>query len=478
MLRSLQGSKKKKMPDRIIVKSNRLVESKYSLTLREAKCILALISMINAYDEDLKEYEISMDLLKELIGPKKMDEEEKKWGDRFAVFRNIFVELKSKPLSIQYEGGVILTNWINDVDIQKYTGLIRYSFSPNLKPYLLKLKDNFTVYRLNEVMDLKSSYSLRLFELLVQYEKIGRRKFNLTDLRKMLGIEDSEYEMYGHFKSRVILPAQRELATRTQLSFDFEEIKQARKVVGIEFIIYPRKDRSITTVPDKAPFFTPPTDPDHPPLFEATTQTVSLTPVQHELLQLGLTPSQVLRIWQRGYDQVAPDLLADLQLDGLPDFDHYMAEKTLLLKEELRTNVLADPHTWLLKAIKQNWKESVADRQRRLNRLRQEEKQRQDLQKAQSELQRKALYQAELEAFDAWAAQNPEELERLLAEVRAETDFLNKMYNPQLSGLENYRSGSITFRPAVNEKLRLRRPELVALAHARVTAASATGVSA
>lgn len=41
----------------------------------------------------------------------------------------------------------------------------------------------------------------------------------------------------GHFKSRVILPAQKELKQKTDIFFNFKEIKQGRKVVAIEFEI-------------------------------------------------------------------------------------------------------------------------------------------------------------------------------------------------------------------------------------------------
>ena len=65
-------------------------------------------------------------------------------------------------------------------------------------------------------MALKSSFSIRIFELLKQYEKLGKRRIELEDLRQLVGTTElaqngevikEDYPLYGHFKSRVILPA-------------------------------------------------------------------------------------------------------------------------------------------------------------------------------------------------------------------------------------------------------------------------------
>lgn len=47
-----------------------------------------------------------------------------------------------------------------------------------------------------------------------------------------------DYEEYSNFKKKVILVAQRELKQKTDIYFEFKEIKQGRKVVAIEFEIF------------------------------------------------------------------------------------------------------------------------------------------------------------------------------------------------------------------------------------------------
>jgi hypothetical protein len=118
-----------------------------------------------------------------------------------------------------------------------------------MKPYLLQLKERFTTYRLKEVIQLKSSFSIRIYELLKQYEKIGERIFLLETLKASLGIGPTEYSLYGDFKRRVLLVAQSEVAEKTDISFKFKEIKEGRKVVKIKFIINSQNTEPTSSTP-------------------------------------------------------------------------------------------------------------------------------------------------------------------------------------------------------------------------------------
>ncbi|WP_376296052.1 replication initiation protein, partial [Streptomyces sp. NPDC055966] len=115
-------------------------------------------------------------------------------------------------------------------------GTVDIRYDPFLRPYLLQLKREFTSYKLENVVKLKSSYAIRIYELLKQYERLKERSFYLKDLRKMLGAEDI-YPAYGNFKQRVLVPAQKELKAKTDISFEIEEIRTGRRVDKIKFFI-------------------------------------------------------------------------------------------------------------------------------------------------------------------------------------------------------------------------------------------------
>ena len=84
---------------------------------------------------------------------------------------------------------------------------------------------------------MNSVYSIRIYELLKQYERIRKRKLTLEELRYFLGIEKEKYIQYGHLKNKVLLVAQKEINEKTDIQFTFNEIKTGRKVTGFEFDI-------------------------------------------------------------------------------------------------------------------------------------------------------------------------------------------------------------------------------------------------
>src|SRR5690606_37923491 len=108
---------------------------------------------------------------------------------------------------------------------------------PKLKPYLIQLKERFTQYNITFLMKMQSSHSKRIYKLLKQFEKIGKRTFTIEKLREILGIEEDEYKQYYDFKRRFILKAQADLKKYTDLSFTFKEDKQGKRVHTITFKI-------------------------------------------------------------------------------------------------------------------------------------------------------------------------------------------------------------------------------------------------
>lgn len=215
----------------LVVKSNTLVEARYKLSLNELRLILKMISMIQPEDEDFKPYIITISEFIDMLGVQD--------GDKYSVIEKIANDLRIKTLRIydSEEDSFLNVGWLSSSKYYRGEGYVKLRFDPELKPYLLGLKSNFTRYQLHEVARLKSTYSIRIYELLKQYQRIGYREFkNITELRLILGIEN-EYKLYGHFKDQVLRPAQKELKEKTDISFEFTEKKTGRAVTGIKFHI-------------------------------------------------------------------------------------------------------------------------------------------------------------------------------------------------------------------------------------------------
>ena len=119
--------------------------------------------------------------------------------------------------------------------------MVILKFDSNLKPYMLGLKEFYTSYRLDNILSLKSKYSIRLYEILKSNLYKKNVTVELEELKKMLSINEKSYAVYQNVKNKVIIKAQKELADKTDISFDFDEIKTGRKVTSIKFHITSNK---------------------------------------------------------------------------------------------------------------------------------------------------------------------------------------------------------------------------------------------
>lgn len=226
----------------LIVKSNKLVEAKYKLTGGEQKIIYKLTSAIKKDDTDFKEYVFKIAEFMDMLGVKDKS--------KYSEIPKITKGLMKKVFSIYDEQGELQISWLSSVRYLKGSGEVILKFDPALKPLLLQLKSGFTRFEIHNVMKLRSFYSMRMYELLKQYLTIGERKFDLSYLREILGIEDNEYQLYADFKRFVIKQAQKEINNKTDIHFEFEEIKSGRKVTTLHFIIRSNKATLDTSIED------------------------------------------------------------------------------------------------------------------------------------------------------------------------------------------------------------------------------------
>jgi plasmid replication initiation protein len=212
----------------LVTKSNMLIEANYKLGVVEQKIILCLASHITPADSDFKTYTLPIQEFSDLLSLK--------GTPKYTELKQITKDLMKKVFEVRIKKKVIQVSWLSYVAYNETEGTVDIRFDPFLRPYLLQLKREFTSYKLENVVKLKSSYAIRIYELLKQYERLKERSFYLEDLRKMLGAEDI-YPAYGNFKQRVLVPAQKELKAKTDISFEIEEIRTGRRVDKIKFFI-------------------------------------------------------------------------------------------------------------------------------------------------------------------------------------------------------------------------------------------------
>ena len=173
---------------KLVVQHNNIVEAKYRLTISEQRLIKYLVALIEKDDEDFKTYRIAVADLAGILQIKRKD--------YYQSVKNTTKGLVTKLLVFKSAGLTIQTAWLASAVYHDGEGFVDLQFSPLLKSFLMQLKFEFTKYELGNVIHLKHTYSMRIYELLKQYEKIGNRTFDNQTLRNTLGILENEYTRF------------------------------------------------------------------------------------------------------------------------------------------------------------------------------------------------------------------------------------------------------------------------------------------
>ena len=165
--------------------------------------------------------------------------------------KQAYFKIKSnKALGIEYESIVPIpyVKW-ND-----YNDEVLIRFSPEIMPYLINLKAEFTQYKISELQKLNSKYSLILYRWLSmqynQYEhysvKGGRRAeqveayrnptITVKELRTITDTE-KEYDRFFNFEKWILKEPMKEINAHTSFNVSYEKVKKGRSIDSIVFHI-------------------------------------------------------------------------------------------------------------------------------------------------------------------------------------------------------------------------------------------------
>jgi plasmid replication initiation protein len=220
----------------IVTKSNKLIACNYDLSLQEQKIIITLASMVQPQDTEFKEYEFKIKDFINLLGVEGQN--------KYTELPKITKELKKKVFEIREGTDILQVSWLGGVRYKTKEGILILKLDSGLKPYMLELKEMYTSYKLSNILSLKSKYSIRMFEILKSNLFKKCIEIEIEELKKMLGIKGKSYDVYQNLKNKIILQSQKELNKKTDINFEFEEIKTGRKVTSLKFYINANKTKN------------------------------------------------------------------------------------------------------------------------------------------------------------------------------------------------------------------------------------------
>jgi plasmid replication initiation protein len=216
-----------------IAKSNKLVETSYKLGSREQFFVLFLLSKISQHDTEFRQYRVHHKDIARIMnfdGRRRVANKE----DIFKMMNN----LNTQPIRFSEGDEDVQAVWITSLRYNRKSGEYTFTFSLELKPFLLQLKEHFTLFNISNVVYL-SGHSTRMYEVLKRHQfKRESVVLSIKDLKFWLRIE-SKYPEFYEFKRWVLEPARQELEQYTDIRFTYIEAeKEGKKILSLEFTIY------------------------------------------------------------------------------------------------------------------------------------------------------------------------------------------------------------------------------------------------
>ena len=219
----------------LVVKTNRLNQAFQVLSLAEFHIVqLAIVDARDTGTGLTTDIPLRIDALR--------------YADVFGTTRqNAYMRMKEAEETLfnrrfsffDEDGKLVKSRWISQVKYLDNEGAIEIVFTPAVVQGISRIngvKEFFTQYLLSQTAQLKSVYSSRLYELLIQWRSTEKTPIiNLEDFRAQLGIEENQYKLMSDFKKRVLDLAINDINEKTDIKVTYQQHKKGRSISGFSF---------------------------------------------------------------------------------------------------------------------------------------------------------------------------------------------------------------------------------------------------
>lgn len=221
----------------LVVKSNRLNSAIQNLSLPELRIIqLAIVDARETGNGLSTDTPLRIDAMRyaEAFETTRQNAYNRMKEAEETLFNRRFTFLDS-------EGKTVKSRWIQRVRYLDEEGAIELAFTMDVVKGITRLdgaEEFFTQYLLSQTANLNSVYSVRLYELLIQWKTAGKTPvFELSLFRGQMGLDDGEYKAMCDFKKRVLDLAVKEINEKTDLTVSYTQEKKGRVIYGFKFTV-------------------------------------------------------------------------------------------------------------------------------------------------------------------------------------------------------------------------------------------------
>jgi plasmid replication initiation protein len=213
----------------VVTKSNSLIEASYHLSLQAQRLVLACLAKLDSRSEVPKEMTLCASEYAEITGMDIKNAHRELYKAADGLFDAVIILLRPD------DNEETKLRWVQkQVKTLNGEGSVKLIWSDDILDYISQLKGKFTSYNLHHAARLNSAYSIRLYELLMQFKSTGERHICIDELKKILCIAD-KYRQFKDLNKWVIKAAVDDINSFGALSVSYEVVKAGRTAHSINF---------------------------------------------------------------------------------------------------------------------------------------------------------------------------------------------------------------------------------------------------
>lgn len=207
---------------------NYYVLSKHDLGLFEQKLICAVGYYLQKTNIDVLEVTLYAKDIVEILHMTK---------SAYKQIDPVITKLMQSIIDIRDENGWTKVAFFSKAKYQKGSGKLILTLTEEAKKFFIDLVGNYTKLEMTSIVSQNSAYALKMYSMFKSQYQLNRFEFtwNVQEIRDFFCLDEKHYRKYSHLKSKIILVIQKELKGKTEIAFDFEEVKDGRSVTAIKF---------------------------------------------------------------------------------------------------------------------------------------------------------------------------------------------------------------------------------------------------
>ena len=231
-----------------------IVNAQYRLTAKEQKILYYLISHLDPKNEiDFNVISVPIWQIEEAL-----KDSAKEWGGLYSEIDRLCGSMISKNITFPsnvlidgrpLKGRINFFSSIRPIVDDNGETAIRFSFSPDMKPFLLQLHHYVNIGAL-EVVPMNNAHAIRMYSIFKsEKDRMKGLKsvvvitYSIEELKAILGISDKyKSDNFKDFRINVLDKVRDEINENSMTMFvKYDYVKTMRKITGITFTIHERK---------------------------------------------------------------------------------------------------------------------------------------------------------------------------------------------------------------------------------------------